>query len=362
MKIGIVTLGGYENHGNRLQNAALVKILRDDFGVDAQTIPNWGNVREVYQIHNLKNLLGFIKNVNVNYFIFRKRLSSFITFSDKFSHEYKPTNQSRSLQVDDKDFDKIIVGSDQVWAQWFGADELGYFLLKGVPNAKRYSYAASMGNPSYEGDCLRVFNEEISKFAGVSVREEIGSKYISKILGKNIPVVLDPTMLLTGDQWKALLSEMTDNFHGKKKYVFTYFLSRPSKKMREICDVLRDKGYSIVNFNSLRIDERKYFSMGPENFVFGVSHASAVLTDSFHASVFSILFKIPFLVDSGRLEGKMSARIDTLLENNALETRRLSSDSSINDLWNVDYDLAHSLLSKRRIESIQYIRDSIIHQ
>lgn len=358
-KVGVVTLGGYHNYGNRLQNAALIYALKNKMSVDAFTIVNWGNSKKIYNITRLRNIVGFIKKIGFNYFIQKKRLNEFINFSNLFSNEYKSRKNLTKYEIPFDDFDYIVVGSDQVWANWLTPKEMEYFMLSSVPSIKRIAYAASMGNPNLRVDSEFIFDREIKKFTKISVREKAAEDYIESKIEKKVPVVLDPTMLLSQQNWLELLDGLENPFVNKSKYIFTYFLSKPSKKMKKIMKDLKKEGYSFINFNSKVPMSRKYYGLGPEDFVFAISNSEGVLTDSFHASVFSILFEKPFYIDPNRFGGSMSARIDTLLDSTELGSKRLRLESDLEDFWNTDYSNALINLKKLRLKSLDYLNKSL---
>ena len=327
--------------------------------METLTVVNWGNTKRVYKISSLRSIAGFVRKIGFNYFIERKRLKEFIEFSNLFSNEYRLKGKSSEYKIPHKDFDYVIVGSDQVWANWLTPEEMEYFTLSDVPNNKRIAYAASMGNPDLRADTKLVFDREVDKFARISVRESAAQEYIENNIERNVPVVLDPTMLLTNREWLNLFVNLNNSFDDKSKYIFTYFLSKPSKNMKIIIKKLKNQGYKFVNFNSKKIFSRKYYGLGPESFVFAVSSSSGVLTDSFHASVFAILFEKPFYIDPNRFGGTMSARIDTLLSSTGLESRRVVTSSKIEDFWNVDYSDAKERMEKLRLDSLDYLKKSL---
>ena len=359
-KIGIVTLGGYYNHGNRLQNAALIYVLRRDLNVEASTIPNWGNFRGVYRVRSFKNLLGFVKNINFQYPLLKARLSAFLSFSDEFSYEdSRRAINSRELTAISNDYDYIIAGSDQVWANRQTPEEIDYFTLGSVPDEKRIAYAASMGNPPLKKESEKIFNKQIRHFSHLSVREQAAADYIERITGLQSPVVLDPTMLLTAQQWRELVKNRQDLFKNKPKYVFCYFLSTPSSKMQAIINDLASRGFTIVNFNSKKESDRNYYKLGPDSFINAVSHSRMVLTDSYHASVFSILFSRPLLVDAGRMGGKMSSRITTLLTNTGLLECQMTDNYTADNYPKPNFELAHRRIEILRNSSLSFLRKAI---
>lgn len=344
------------NYGNRLQNAALVYVLEKKVGVQARTITNWGNSEVVYRIRSLRNVAGFIRKIGIDYFIKKNRIKNFKRFSDCFSNEYRT---DKKYELPANKFDYLMVGSDQVWANWLTESEMRYFMLENVPTRQRIAYAASMGNPALKGTAKLVFNEEIQNFSEISVREDAAQKYVGNIIDEDVPVVLDPTMLLTAEEWLSLISRFDNQFKDKQRYIFTYFLSKPSKEMSVIMRDLKKEGYKFINFNAKMGVSRKYYSLGPEDFVFAISNSSGVLTDSFHASVFAILFAKPLYIDPNRFGGKMSARIDTLLNSMGLEANKLSVNANATNFFDTDYTDVYKRIERLREKSLNFLKDTV---
>lgn len=326
-KIGIVTLGDYDNYGNRLQNVALSVFLESNFNVQAMTILNEQNEFSRTQLKNLHDLLRIVLRINVNYHLFKERTRNFKEFSRKYTKEVSLKNSSKFGIWEDVDCDFVIVGSDQVWNfNWQTSAESEYFMLKGIPDHKRVSYAESMGNPPIPSDYEAVFKHELSKFSAVSVRERAAQKYISEEFGTATQLVPDPTLLITADEWKNLLnfSLMKGNF------VFTYFLSKPEpdidKLIEEYCEVHHLRR---INFQSLTKADRRYYKSGPEKFVENIANAKYVFTDSFHASAFATIFSVPFIVDTRRGAGTMSTRMETLFEVAGIPDRSFKSTMKV---------------------------------
>ncbi len=347
-KIGIVTLVDL-NIGNRLQNYALQEFLRDK-GYDVETI-GWKKYDRLKVI--IKTL---IKNV---YLKINKRKKSF-----NYTWEYFDLNinwspvvipyEADDILSDDKNrFDYFVVGSDQVWNPNFD-----YYvpraLLKYADDKQKVSYAASFGVSEIPEKYREEFRTWLSKFKALSVREEAGAEIIKNLTGKNATVSLDPTMLIAKDKWVKLAEK--SKYKVKGKFVVKYFLGNNSKEYDEFIEKkareLNAKVIDILHFEDTWI-------IGPAEFLYLYLNAEASFVDSFHGTVFSILFKKPFAVFD-RIgtdgTGNMNSRIETLLKTFNLEDHRISnSDEMKNISMAFDTEKTDRILDKKRKEASEYL-------
>lgn len=262
-EIGIVTIGDYNNYGNRLQNFALYYVISHKLGHNVHTILNFKNYEPAYKIDGFKDIARAILKYRTRYVPVLSKRNSLKTFSSHWTKEYIPEHARTRIDVDHTNFDKIVLGSDQVWNfQWQTLDQAQYFMLENVPSVKRIGYAVSMGNPPIKNDFLNIFNKEIINFHQLSVREDVAKSYLKETFDVSSEVVLDPTMLLTKDEWVYALS-----INSKKitRYILTYFLSEPSKKMKQLIkDTQMKKHLEVINLLNLNGNNLKYFDVDPK--------------------------------------------------------------------------------------------------
>lgn len=352
-KVGIVTLGDYKNYGNRLQNYALYQVLTDKFNCDTRVILNFKNYSPIFDFKSKKNVLRYIFQNKRMYKTQVARTRKIMAFSKKWTREWTGENPSTNYRVEHENFDKIVLGSDQVWNfVWQTPQEAEYFMLKDVPLTKRIGYSISMGNPPILHGYESIFESEIHNFKTLSVREVATKQYLEKKFGVNSEVTLDPTLLLTKEEW---INSLGLTSMKKPKYFLTYFLSKPSSKMSSLMKHLESRNIRAINLISLKKKDFTNYAVDPKEFLEFIYSAEAVLTDSFHASVFSIIFGTPFVVDNDREGGKMSARIDTLLNMYKLEDRTLTPEYSIERLLNVDFSNCEKNIDSFRKESFIFL-------
>ena len=302
-------------------------------------ILNWRNYRHTY----LQQYLGCEM----------VRQGKLKEWSDRYIHTRMGVNDLHNV-VDEYDY--FIVGSDQVWNPYFG--DLKNNFLSFAPFDKRIAYAASIAAPNIPEDKSEIFKNGLTGMKWISMREQEGADTVRKFTGREVPVVVDPTMLLTPDEWRKV-SRQPAWYHGKD-YILTYFLgTRPDESIQAIA---RKSELSIVNL----LDEKNYehYVTGVDEFIWAIEHASLVYTDSFHGTVFSILFQRPFVVCNRVGKGcfnKMSARIDTLLKYFNLENRRgtYKNKYCIDNPSKITYGNTAVVFERERNRSEHYLRKAL---
>jgi len=181
----------------------------------------------------------------------------------------------------------------------------------------------------------------------ISMREKAGADLVKKLIGRDIPVVVDPTILLSKEEWQKI--EMVPEWYKGEKYILTYFLGNPSPVIEKIAKKNNWKIYNLMDKSNLDL-----YASRVEEFVYLIEHAELVATDSFHACVFSILMNTPFLVVNRKEKGMadMTSRIDTLLELFGYQNRYIVNgecDLSDDEILHMDFSNVKDI-QKREIE------------
>lgn len=292
-KIGIVTIQSF-NFGNRLQNYALQQALAS-LGYEVETIQ-----RKYYP----NTQAGVVKTVLQK--LFHSKGEKFRAFDKKIYASAFFASANRISSDAKKYYDFFIAGSDQLWNPTY--DFIGSVdFLAFADKEQKIAYAASFGVSQLPEQVKVQYTQYLNGFSHVSFREQAGQKIYKELTGKDAPVVLDPTMLLTAADWRRV--EKKVHVHCTD-YVLVYSLGERSSNFREKIEQL-SADHKIVDVRQRQKNGHEW-AIGPSEFVYLIDHAAAVLTDSFHATVFSILFHKPFIVfDRDDIDG--STRIDTLL-------------------------------------------------
>lgn len=367
MRIGKITLDGYYNYGNLLQNYALQEILLQ-YATVVDTIWHTENnfLPEVFWKWTWKEPVKFLINWKnfKSYFLTGHiglemvRQGKLREWADRYINIRKGIED---LKVIADEYDYFVTGSDQVWNP--NLNDSIYLrdnFLMFAPQKKRISYAASISAPDIPLGKLEFYKNGLRGMYSLSLREESGAILVKQISGREAEVHVDPTMLLSSEKWDKV-SRRPAWYHGEK-YILTYFLGpRPDNSIQTIA---KQNGLSIINL----LDDSVYehYVTGVDEFLWVIKHADLVCTDSFHGTVFSILYQTPFIVfdrEGGEVEKKMTSRIDTLLKIFGLENRRFVQG---NILENVDFKYFNDInwestldvLKKERKRSNSYFRDS----
>lgn len=337
-KVNIVTINDNSNFGNRLQSYALAKYLRNN-NVKVNVI--WESSLKDRIINSIKLFIPLNKEI--------RRFNNFNRFT-MFNIKVKVTKNNEILSG------KYIVGSDQVWNPTL-ENFNKKFLLEKVPNEERISYAASFGINEIPNDYCKIFSDELSKFKYISVREEIGKEIVKKLTGRNdAEVLIDPTLLLDSKEWEKIIKKpkMFDN----QKFIFCYFLGEISEKVyREINKIAKENNCKIINI----LDKNdKFYECGPREFLFLEKNAFAVCTDSYHSSIFAMIFNTPFIIfDRKDKLVKMNSRLDTLINKFKLENRKFNNEHITEENLNSNYVHVNEILEKERKKSHNYLMNAL---
>lgn len=340
-KVGIITMLGNYNCGNRLQNYALQEIIKEQ-GFDVYTIKNdrFLNNKEKF----IKNFLKYIRQ-EIREFGKGKKFKEF-NKNIKFSKHFLTIKNYKKY---DKMYDYFVVGSDQIWKptrlRMSFIDLLGF----ASPN-KRIAYAPSFGLEKIDSKYYKLLQDELPKFKKISVREYAGKNIIKDATGiDDVEVLLDPTMMLDLKQWESF--EQKPNVLKDDNYIFTYFLG--NEDINKIKFQFGKEYYQIIDFYN--------YDFGPQEFLYLIHHAKLILTDSFHACAFSILFNKDFYIFERKEVSKnnnMNSRIDTLSRKFNLESRRIDSIEKVNIKDSIDYKVINALLERERKSSKEFLKNA----
>ncbi len=356
VKIGIVTIVDNTNYGNRLQNYAIYHVLRKKIHCSAVTLVSC----EEKAFYNgayvvwLKNQI--VKRLCVFPTLAEKRFGNTVTRWANFQNWSKliPTkyfySQSSLPKSLNEQYDFFIAGSDQIWNYHFSSHKFEDYFLKFADNQKRHAISASLGVDFLPEEWKDTYKDELSKFENISVREEAGQAIIKELLGSDVPVLIDPTMMLTKDEWLAVSRK--PRVDCTKPYVLKYYLGDEVES--EKIDVwANENGYEV--YELLNKDIPELYSAGPGEFISLIGNAALVCSDSFHCIVFSIIFFRPFLVYARQGSGNyMASRLDTLLKKFSFENRWKHLAAPENYL-KCDYSEVPERLEKERQKFMDYL-------
>ncbi|MCZ0717174.1 polysaccharide pyruvyl transferase family protein [Aerococcus kribbianus] len=359
-KVGIVTLLGYFNYGNRLQNYAL-KIILEKLGYEVDSLAfNTSSdflMEEMTEEKPKRNLFGYARLVPRKIKMLaeerkyaaseNKRTDLFKSFTDDY------LNEQAFSQENEKNYDYFIVGSDQVWNPRYIKGQ-PQFMLPFTSKRKKIAYAASIGLPELPNEVMHIYKPYLADFNHISVREKEGSAIVDEMLDYQPEVVLDPTMLLAAEDWNQVAKAA--NNRPDEDYVLTYFLGGLDEEKEKIIDFYK-KNYGLKVINMGQRNEKLTYETSPREFIDYIKNSRIFLTDSFHGVAFSIIYNKNFITFK---RGNMNSRIDTILRNFKLEDRK---SHVINDyaaaLETIDFSDAMQILELEKQKSIQFLKNAM---
>lgn len=358
MKVGIVTLPGNYNYGNRLQNYALEQTLLN-IGPEVSTlIIKPSTEKRKFRISKVAKIIP--KTIDIlsgNSSKYKKMMSEKEKYILPFTRNYLHNIEFSEDAINK--IDLFFVGSDQVWNPDYVGGDKNYFLDFVEPN-KRFSYAASFGVSTIPSRFEEEYAYFLSKMKGISVREETGINIVTKLTGKKSILVPDPTMLLTKKQWQKLIqSQKQSSVPKKEKFIIVYMLDEFSQvKRRKVEQFANKNNYKIVQIMGDLYDESHYI-FNPIEFIEAIQNAEMVFTDSFHCGVFSIVLNTPFIVFD-RIRGGMSSRLSTLLDRFGFQ-KNLYCDNTDFERVKINTDFSHvpSILEEWKKIGIKYINNCL---
>lgn len=363
MKIDIITLHRAENYGSVLQTLALQKKL-EYLGHEVQILDyhperytNVGKLRRLSkQSKRFENpifllaakILIYPSYIRKN-IVFNKFLKKYLKLSP---YSFATNEEAKSLCI--KDADAFCTGSDQVWNSYWNEGVEKALYLDFVPKDKLvFSYAASIGLSTLPKDEKEITKKLLDKYEYISVRENTGVKILHNLGRTDAIQCLDPTLLLTKEEWNPYVS----NKYKGKQYVLTYNLHHDSE-IDKYAMALSHK-YEIpvwnISYNWHDIIRKGHLCWCPsvENFLGMIKHAKFIVADSFHATVFSIIFERPFVTITPEIA---SSRISSLLNMLGIEDRNIKCFKDISIMETpIDYVDVKQRLNVRIRESMNYL-------
>jgi hypothetical protein len=375
MKAGIITFHYAHHYGAQLQAYALMRAI-ELLGMECEII-NYVRKDNIEGSRLFKKGLSvgsILSNANtlLNYGKLKKRHDRYDMFvqkemklSERFYGSYE------ELCADQPEYDAYVCGSDQIWNPLIFGEKTydPAFFAEFAKSGRRVAYAPSFGISSIPEDKKELLKEYIEKFDHLSVREKQGEKILKEVTGRDSITVLDPTLLLTMDEW----STVTAPPDIREPYILCYFITDARKYAGYVQAVYDKYHLPVVSLCGSRrvVPQTRYkvLDAGPREFLGLFAGASAVLTDSFHGTVFSLNFNKEFFCfeSSANSEKAVNSRLHNILDKVGLlsrlfsaagDTERFSSFIS-GSAAGIDYTQVGRILAQERSISLKYLKDSL---
>lgn len=374
--VGLLTLDSrIYNYGGFLQEMALQDAI-NSLGYECEIIDY-----EVSQEFNTFSLKRGIKNFSFDKIkkkltkektiLLSDSVSDLITKRKRAFDKYRAHNLVLSKKMSysdlhsiDLNYEQLVCGSDQIWNPDYNIP--AFFLNFVRKDCRKIIYAASIGKGQLS--CLekKTYSKLLEFPDYISVREDSAQKLISSITEKNVELVLDPTLLHQQEYW---VKKADDSSLNHKNYIFCYFLNLTDEKVKSANEFARRNNCEIIAIPYLHNEMEEYSEklegkllseVNPADFLNLIRNAEAVITDSFHATVFSIIFQKDFWC-FGRNAGtyNMNTRLHTLLGYVEMQDRLIEPDDLKNKMHctHVDIDL-HNLKIEQK-ESIAFLSNAL---
>lgn len=377
-KIGIITIVRVNNYGAELQAFALQKKL-ELMGYDAEIIDYLYYKHKNHRISELEKPwidIGYKRKVKEFLYpiiyalktFFKKeqgqhRINNFDSFHKKNTRFSEVQYSSmKELYMAQFPYEIFLVGSDQVWNPWSKTSLDPYFLTFAPKGKKRISYASSFGVSELPQQSIEKFTDRLNELDDISVRESQGVDIVKKITGRAVQHVLDPTLLLSCNDWNKVATPPEFS----EEYILLYLVTSSKYAMSVAAGLSELTKYKVVNICKEAVSENKsqtfvnIVDAGPSEFLGWCSNASVIVTNSFHGTAFSIVFNRPFFSIIGKNRSNTS-RQESLLSLLNLNSRILREGDSLIDEnpLNIDFYEANNILQIQIEYSVSYLARSI---
>ena len=376
MRIGIITILKVNNYGAELQAYATQAALRR-LGYDAEIIDylfykNPGHIptaksAPLFKFPLKKRLAERLYPIiakmrsSGNGDAAKRRAGRFASF-----HERNTSMSATYRTIDDLygaklDYDVYLTGSDQVWNPGIYSSVDPYFLGFAPEGCRRVAYAASFGVSSIPEDAREYYGSRLKRYDAIGVREKGAVEMVRGLSGREAQWVLDPTLLLTSDQWARVASPVGAD----QPYILIYELT-PCPYIRRLAEhISASKGWKIVRVcKSAAIEDKdgkidNITDAGPAEFIGLFARAGYVVTNSFHGTAFALNFGRQFYTVLP-LRKQNNSRQRSLLELFGLTSRLLVEGDELPDVAReVDYKAVDALLDSERAKSLKFLKGAI---
>ena len=368
MKIGILSPYCSQNYGTVLQAFAFAKVLQNK-GVECAYLPwglfklsNWGRftflLRHPLFLYYQKRNKEHNRNDLSYDFLKEPDFQEIINKNEKFVEENIPVDSQKfyldNLSTALKYYKKLVVGSDQTWCPDSLYQYSPYYLPDIKSKGKKFAYACSMGTLHVNNQFRKFLKKKLKSFDLLSCREESNAEMLSNLLGREVPSVLDPTLLLNRNEWHGYMTpmEMPD------KFILCYILGEKECVGQYASELGKRKGlpvFFIMTRPSSCKNENVIKGVGTSEFLWLIDKCQFLVTDSFHGTIFALNFHRN-VMSFDKHEGNSydNGRIEDVLAKFGLSNHYLNSAKYVEPA-NIDYTKVDSILDNMRKLSMDYI-------
>lgn len=354
-RIGIITIHSDLNYGAALQAYALNQYLRNN-GYSSEII-NYVKIPNHPRVYPFPMNIAFWLMNRPRFVRYRKFLKSSIS-----AKVWKSVEELMS--VFNEPYDVIMSGSDQVWNPTCGGlvDKINpcYYLAFADSNKyKKVAYASSLGSYRFSEDEIQIVKPWFLEYSHLSTREQAGKEHLESFLGKDVKVVLDPTLLLEKEDWLKVAKPVRKLKN--KKFVLVYYIDEIEECVSYARKIADKHGWDVAMMTNTAkrfpgVDINIPFC-GPAEFLWNFENAQYICTNSFHGTAFSVNLNKPFI---SVIKRKSPQRAQTLLNNVGLSERLLTDINQVDSLSEIiDWANTNDKLNNLRKYSVEYLFEAI---
>ncbi len=366
-RTGLITFHFAHHYGAQLQAYATMRAIQG-LGHDCEIIdfrlPHTTRTNELFKKNLSVRAAASDAHTALHYAAFKARYDRFNAFvAEQMNLSPRRYTSFEELRADPPAYDVYVAGSDQIWNPFIYANKQfePSFLLAFVQEGRKIAYAPSLGTPTLPPPYDGQFRDYLASFDALSAREKRGQVLMKEVAGRDARLVLDPTLLLTGEQW----GELAVPPRRQGPYILCYFVSDPGEVVPYVQALAQRTGWPVVQLAGARRKipgaSELVFDAGPREFLGLFQHAACVCTNSFHGAVFSLQFDRPFFTSMSPKERSEPtfSRIYSLLNRLGCAGRIIGLDGTDDVDAPVDYQRVHQTLSEARAESLAYLKAAI---
>ena len=363
MKAGLVTFYHIHHYGALLQAAATERAV-ESLGGACEIIDYYVNQNnDLFRKPTGVGSAAADVHTALHYKALRDRYQRFERFSKDHlrisGHRFESLEELRSAELP---YDLILSGRDQIWnPKIFPDGRFDPVFFGAFSTRRKIAYAPSFGVPHIPEGMEEELRSYLESFSHISVRERQGREIVKEITGKDVPVVLDPTLLLTAEQWSAM-AVPPDRSGG---YILCYCISKPGALAPYIQRLAEETGLPVVQLCGIRQKVHPkaacVLDAGPSEFLGLFQNASYVCTNSFHGTVFSVQFQKPFFtaVAPSELAAPESSRTFSILSRLGLTERIIGTGATAGLDDTIDWADVDRRLRSARQSSLDYLRAAL---
>jgi len=359
-KIGIVTCGLEPNYGACLQAFSTLVVVRN-LGFDAELMNYSFFAEKSYLPLKQPSIKSFIAAL----LFYQKRKKQWVAF-DSFRKERMNYSQGRLYSIEDfkkqlDNYSLFIVGSDQVWNPYLGIDTnitlLSFFESR--PGLRKISYASSFGVSMLPEELKDKYKRALLDFDSISTRETTGQNIVKDLIGKECDVVVDPVVLQTAEEWGKYED---DSRTPTRPYILIYDMNH-NKEMVKCASYLGGRyNIDVLVLSSINLYGKSFKNLcgvSPSQFLSLIRNSKFVVTDSFHGTVFSLIYNKEFFAFYDNNSDKLVSRLSNILSMVKLEDRLLTTFEESTLYHPIEYGKVNQILEELKRKSLSYLETAV---